>query len=446
MQPSRRFSRRIVVVKNALLIANLLFAVLLVGCGGGAAGSGQSGGNMGSGGSGGSDGSGGGSGGGNGGTGGNTQSCSAMSLGSGANLNGFVPFASDNLWNKDISASPVDSNSGTIISTIGSTIGLHPDFGTGGNGIPYVVVNGTQNLVGINFTAYGDESDPGFMPIPSSAPIEGGSNSTGDRHVLVLDNANCFLYELDRSFVRSDGSWDADSAAIWDLLGNQQRPWTWTSADAAGLPVFPGLARYDEVAAGQINHALRFTVHDSRKAFTPPASHWASSNTSSSVGPMGMRLRLKANYDISGFSAKNQVILTALKKYGMILADNGTSMFITGAPDDRWDDDDLHMLGQVQASAFEVVQMNPVYTSANVPQGNAPAISGLTATSTTISVGQSTTLSWTVSGASYLIMSPVPGPVRGTSVTVSPTRTTTYTLYATNQYGQSSSNITITVQ
>jgi hypothetical protein len=368
-----------------------------------------------------------------------------MTLGAGANLNGFVPFASDNLWNKDISASPVDANSDNLINNIGSTIGLHPDFGTGGNGIPYIVVSGSQNLVGVNFTAYGDESDPGFMPIPSNAPVEGGSGSTGDRHVLVLDNANCFLYELDRSFIHSDGSWDADSAAIWDLLGNEQRPWTWTSSDAAGLPVFPGLARYDEVAAGEIKHALRFTLQNSRKAMTPPASHWASSNTSTSLAPMGMRVRLKANYDISHFSAKNQVILTALKKYGMIMADNGSSMFITGAPDDRWDDDDLHKLGQVQASAFEVVQMNPVYTSSNVPQGNAPAISSFTADNSNISAGQNVTLSWTVSGASYVILSPVPGPVRGTSLSVSPTRTTTYTLYATSQYGQSSHSVTITV-
>lgn len=430
-------------MKNTLLVLSFLLALLLIGCGGGVA---QPGGNMGTGGSGagGTGGSGGGSGG-SGGTGGNTQSCSTMSLGPGATLNGFVPFASDNLWNKDISASPVDSNSATIITTIGSTIGLHPDFGTGGNGIPYVVVNGTQNLVGINFTAYGDESDPGFMPVPSSAPVEGGSSSSGDRHVLVLNNANCFLYELDRSFVHTDGTWDADSAAIWDLLGNEQRPWTWTSADAAGLPVFPGLVRYDEVAAGEIKHALRFTLQHSRKAMIPPASHWASNDTSTSLAPMGARFRLKANYDISHFSAKNQAILNALKKYGMIMADNGSSMYITGAPDDRWDDDDLHNLGQVQASAFEVVQMNPVYTSANVPQGSAPAISSFTGSSNTISAGQSVTLSWTVSGASYVIVSPVPGPVRGTSVSVTPTHTTTYTLYATSQYGQSSSSFTITV-
>jgi hypothetical protein len=368
-----------------------------------------------------------------------------MSLGQGANLNGFVPFATDNPWNQDISTAPVDANSASIINFIGSTIGLHPDFGTGGNGIPYVVVNGTQPVVGVNFTAYGDESDPGMMPIPGNAPIEGGSNSTGDRHVLVLDNANCFLYEMGRSFPNTDGSWNADVAAIWDLLGNEQRPWTWTSVDAAGLPIFPGLVRYDEVAAGQIKHALRFTLQHSRQAMVPPASHWAANSSNSLAAPMGMRLRLKANYDISGFSAKNQVILSALKKYGMIMADNGSSMYITGAPDDRWDDSDLHNLGQVQASAFEVVQMNPVYTSGNVPQGSAPNISSFTVSSNTISAGQSTTLSWAVSGESYLIVSPAPGPVRGTSVSVSPTKTTTYTLYATSQYGQSSSNVTVTV-
>jgi len=410
-----------------------LFALTLAGCGGGSAGV-KSGGNPG------------GSGGpGGGGTGGNAQACSAISLGTGANLNGFLPFPTDNPWNQDISSAPVDPNSTSIINFIGSTIGLHPDFGTGGNGIPYVVVNGTQPLAGVNFTAYGDESDPGSMPIPGNAPIEGGSSSTGDRHVLVLDNANCFLYEMGRAFPNTDGSWNADVAVVWDLLGNQQRPWTWTSVDAAGLPIFPGLVRYDEVSAGQIKHAVRFTLQQSRQAMVPPASHWAANSSNSLAAPMGMRLRLRANYDISHFSAKNQVILAALKKYGMIMADNGSSMFITGAPDDRWDDSDLHNLGQVQASAFEVVQMNPVYTSGNVPQGNAPTISNFTANSNTISTGQSTTLSWTASGASYLIVAPTPGPVRGSSISVSPTRTTTYTLYATSQYGQSSSSVTVTV-
>lgn len=284
------------------------------------------------------------------------------------------------------------------------------------------------------------------MPVPSNAPVEGGSNSTGDRHVLVLDNASCFLYEMYRAFPNSDGSWDADGATVWDLLNGEQRPWTWTSADAAGLPIFPGLARYDEVAAGQIQHALRFTLPKSRAAMVPPASHWAANSTDSLSAPMGMRLRLKANYDISGFSTNVKVILTAMKKYGLIMADNGSAMFISGAPDNRWDNDELHVLGQVKASAFEVVQMSPVYTNSNVPQGNHPTISSLTASATTISAGGTSTLNWSVNGASYLVISPSVGPVRGSSVAVSPTRSTTYTLYATNQYGRTTASVTVNVQ
>jgi hypothetical protein len=404
---------------------------LLTACGGGEAGSGQPGGNGGSG----------GTGGGGSGTGGSPQACSVMSLGEGGNLNGFRPFPSDNPWNQDVSGSAVDPNSDAIINFIGASIGLHPDFGSGGNGIPYAVVDGSQSNVAIHFTAYGDESDPGPMPIPGNAPVEGGANSSGDRHVLVLDNGNCFLYELGRAFPNNDGSWNADVGVVWDLLNGEQRPWTWTSVDAAGLPIFAGLARYDEVAAGKIEHALRFTLQKSRQAMIPPASHWAPNNSNSLAAPMGMRLRLKANFDISHFSASNQVILKALKKYGMIMADNGSSMFITGAPDDRWDDSDLHNLGQVTASAFEVVQMSPIYTSGNVPRGNAPSISSFTAAPGS----QGSTLSWSVNGASYLILSPSPGPVRGSSLDVSPNKTTTYTLYATNQYGQSSASVTVTV-
>jgi hypothetical protein len=404
------------------MLTSAALVLLLAGCGGGPAG--QGGGK------------------GSGGGGGSALDCNVMSLGQGAGLNGFKPFPTNNPWNTDISAAPVDPNSDAIINFIGPTIGLHPDFGTGGNGIPYVVVSGSQNNVAINFTAYGDESDPGPMPVPANAPIEGGSNSTGDRHVLVLDNANCFLYEMGRAFPNSDGSWDADVAVVWDLLNNQQRPWTWTSVDAAGLPIFPGLARYDEVAAGQIQHALRFTLQKSRQAMVPPASHWAANNSNSLAAPMGMRIRLKANYDISHFSAKNQVILTALKKYGLIMADNGSSMYITGAPDNRWDDSDLHNLGQVTTSNFEVVEMNPIYTPSNIPHGSPPSISSFTATPGS---GAGTTLNWSVTGASYLIISPAPGPVRGTTLSVSPTHDTTYTLYATNQYGQSSATVVVHV-
>jgi len=374
-----------------------------------------------------------------------------MSTGVGATLNGFVPFTSSNLWNTDISSAQVDANSDAIINFIGPGIGLHPDFGSGeynGSdiGIPYTIVSGTQGMVGIDFTAYGSESDPGPMPIPSGAPIEGDPNpGNGDRHVLVLDNSNCFLYELYSSYPNSDGSWNAASTAIWDLTSDEQRPYTWTSADAAGLPIFAGLVRYDEVAAGKIAHALRFTLPQSQAAFVPPASHWAANSTNPLAAPMGMRLRLKASYDISSFSTNVQVILKALQKYGMIMADNGSAMYISGAPDNRWDNNDLHNLSQVPASAFEVVQMNPVYTSANVPQGAAPSIGSFTTSSTSVSSGSSVTLSWAVSGATYMIVSPQVGAVRGTSVSVMPTPTTTYTLYATNQHGRTTATVTVTV-
>lgn len=374
-----------------------------------------------------------------------------MSLGQGASLNGFRPFTRSNLWNTDISSAPVDPNSDAIINFVGPSIGLHPDFGAGqyqGSiiGIPYSIVGGTQNPVNISFTAYGDESDPGPMPVPANAQIEGDPTpGNGDRHVLVLDNSNCFLYELYSAYPNSDGSWNAGSAAVWDLLADEQRPWTWTSADAGGLPIFPGLVRYDEVASGQIPHAIRFTLQNSRAAMVPPASHWAANSSNTLAAPMGMRLRLKASYDISQFSTNVQVILTALKKYGMIMADNGSSMYISGTPDDRWDNNDLHNLGQVPASAFEVVQMNPIYTASNEPQGSAPGIASFTASSSSVASGTNVTLSWNVNAASYLIVSPGPGAVRGNSVSVSPTQTTTYTLSATNQYGRSVAMVTVNV-
>jgi hypothetical protein len=374
-----------------------------------------------------------------------------MSLGQGASLNGFRPFTSSNLWNTDISAAPVDPNSDAIINFIGPAIGLHPDFGSGeynGSdiGIPYIVVGNSQSNVAINFSAYGSESDPGPMPVPANALIEGDPNpGNGDRHVLVLDNSNCFLYELYSSYPNSDGSWDAASAAVWDLTTDEQRPWTWTSADAAGLPIFPGLARYDEVAAGEIRHALRFTLPQSQAAFIPPASHWASTSSNPLAAPMGMRLRLKSSYDISQYSANLRVILTALQTYGMIMADNGSAMYISGAPDSRWDNNDLHNLSQVPASEFEVVQMTPLYTQANVPQGAAPTIASFTASSSSVSAGSGVTLNWSVSNASYVIVSPQVGAVRGSSVSVTPSATTTYTLYATNQYGRTTATTTVAV-
>ena len=378
------------------------------------------------------------------------SNCSSMSLGQGASLGGFVPFPVDSLWNKDISAATVDPNSNAILNFIGTGIGMHADFGAGqfqGStiGIPYLIVGSQQAPVTINFNAFASESDPGPMPIPVTAPIEGyPTPGTGDRHVLVLDNSSCFLYELYSSTV-SGNSWNAGSAAVWDLLSNEQRPYTWTSTDAAGLPIFPGLARYDEVAAGQINHALRFTLQHSSAAFVPPASHWAANSSNASAAPMGMHMRLKANFDVSSYSAANQVILNALKKYGMIMADNGSNMYLSGAPDDHWDNNDLHVLGQVKASDFEVIQMTPLYTQNTVPTGAAPQITSFTASATSITAGTQVTLSWQVTGASYIIVSPQVGAVRASSVSVTPAQSTTYTLYATNAFGRTTSTVSITV-
>jgi hypothetical protein len=387
-------------------------------------------------------------------TGGNPppSACSAISRGQDGSLNGFLPFPADNLWNQNIASAPVDPNSAAIINYIGANDPVHPDFGSGeyngsSIGIPYIVVDSQQAPVAINFTAYGDESDPGPMPVPASAPIEGYPNpGSGDRHVLVLDNTNCWLYELYSSYPQTDGSWNAASAAVWDLLADGQRPLAWTSADAAGLSIFAGLARYDEVASGAIKHALRFTLQNSRTAFVPPASHWASTTSNANAAPMGMRLRLKSSFNISGYSAANQVILTALQQYGMIMADNGSNMYISGAPDDRWDNDDLHNLDQVSAADFEVVQMNPIYTQSNLPTGAVPAVASFTASPATVSAGTNVTLSWNVTGASYFDVTPQVGAIRGNSVVVTPSQTTTYTLNATNEFGRSTSTVTVTVQ
>ncbi len=379
--------------------------------------------------------------------------CSGMALGIGASLNGFIPFSPDSLWNQNIASAPVDPNSDSIINFTGTTTPLHPDFGSGlyaghSIGIPYIVESGTAP-VKIHFTAYGDESDPGPMPVPANAPIEGYPKpGKGDRHVLVLDRDNCWLYELYDSHLLKNGNWNAASAAVWNLLDNvtQQRPYTWTSADAAGLPIFPGLARYDEVAAGAIQHALRFTLQYSQAAFTPPASHWAANSTSPYAAPMGMRLRLKASYDILGFPPQSKIVLTALQQYGMIMADNGSSIYVSGVPNDGWDNDDLGTLKSVPASAFEVVLMNPIYTENNIPQGANPTITSFAANPQTVSTGSSVTLSWSVGNGDYNIVSPQLGVVGGTSVTVVPAKTTTYTLYSTNQYGRTTATVKVTVK
>jgi hypothetical protein len=383
--------------------------------------------------------------------------CSGMAPGQLTSLNGFIPFqGTSSLWNADISTALVDANSSNIIAFIGAATTLHPDFGKGNYngqsiGIPYQVVAGTQANVNIILKAFASESDPGPMPIPSNALIEGYPHPAGtDRHVLVLEKDGCWLYELYHSVSKTDGSWAADSSAVWDMTINEQRPYGWTSADAAGLPLFPGLARYDEVAAGAINHALRFTVPVTREAFVAPASHWASSNTSSSAPPMGTRLRLKSSFNISGFSAQNQVILAALKKYGMILADNGSAIYITGAPDSRWNNSDLAHLETLTAEDFDVVQMGAVYTPANLPTGPAPNISSFNAAPQSIAKGQAAMLTWSVDwkgvNPGYNIISPMVGAVRGSAILVSPAVTTTYTLSSTNEYGRATAKVTVTVR
>jgi hypothetical protein len=285
-------------------------------------------------------------------------------LGPDASLNGKQVFPSDNAWNTPINTMPVDPNSDTIVNTIGSSKPLHPDFGSDPDyGIPYIVVPGTQPLVPMNWTAYGSESDPGPYPVPANAPIEGGSGSTGDRHVLVIDRDHWKLYELGYAFPENGGaSWNANCGATWDLNSDALRPAGWTSADAAGLPIFPGLVRYDEVQAGFIGHAIRFTAPQTLDGYIAPARHEASSLTGSQYPPMGMRVRLKAGFDISGFPADDQVILTAMKTYGMILADNGSSWFFQGAYNANWNDNDLDQLKTLTGSDFEVVKMGPITT------------------------------------------------------------------------------------
>jgi hypothetical protein len=285
----------------------------------------------------------------------------------GASLQGRQVFPADNPWNRDISHDPVDPNSEALLKSIGLGKGLHPDFGTtyngAPNGIPYVLVSGTQPRVPVKFD-YADESDPGPYPIPPDAPIEGGPKADGDRHVLVLDRDNWKLYELwDSHPINGGKSWKAGSGAIFDLNSNKLRPAGWTSADAAGLPVFPGLVRYDEVMERKvIAHALRFTCVHTRRAYLPPATHFASNKDDPALPPMGMRVRLKADFDISGFPPEAQVILTALKKYGLILADNGSDWYLSGAPDPRWNDDNLNTLKRVKGSDFEVVKMTGLVT------------------------------------------------------------------------------------
>jgi hypothetical protein len=273
-------------------------------------------------------------------------------------------FPADNPWNQPIDKLKVHPKSEQYIRSIGANKGLHPDFGAPSNGIPsgipFCIASKDQKRVPVKFE-YPDESDPGPYPIPDDAPIEGGPKSDGDRHVLIIDPEGKKLYELFSTYKTAAG-WKAGSGAIFDLTSNRLRPAGWTSADAAGLPIFPGLVRHDEVEQGEIRHALRFTIVKSQRAYINPATHWASSSSDPNRPPMGLRLRLKADVDISHFPREDRVILQALKTYGMIVADNGGDWFITGAPDPHWDDDALHQIGKIKGHDFEAVDTGPIVT------------------------------------------------------------------------------------
>ena len=269
-------------------------------------------------------------------------------------------FPASNPWNQRVDRLPVPANSDAIIASIGVDDHVHADFGSGlwnGGpiGIPFTVVRGAQPKARVAFE-YAGESDPGPYPIPRNVKIEGGRASDGDRHAIIVDRDRCRLYELFALYPTAGGGWRAGSGAIWNLRSNRLRPGGWTSADAAGLPILPGLARYDEVARGRIDHALRFTVRRTRRAYVYPARHFASDVTDPSLPPMGLRVRLKASFEMRSFPRQARVVLEALKRYGMIVADNGSDWYISGAPHPRWSNEQLHTLHRVPGSAFEVVE------------------------------------------------------------------------------------------
>ncbi|RYG70625.1 hypothetical protein EON80_07415 [bacterium] len=294
-------------------------------------------------------------------------------LGIGANMNGYRPFMGNNPWNSKVETLKVHPLSAAYVNSIGIDKALHPDFGAnwdgGPFGIPYIVVERTAPKVPVSFD-YADESDPGPYPIPGNTPIEGGEDSDGDRHMLIVNRSDKKLYELYYAFPTRSGnaikSVKAGSGAIFNMNSNKLRPAGWTSADAAGLPIFPGLVRYDEVARGEIKHALRFTVSRTQRAYISPATHFASNDKNPNLPPMGLRFRLKKSFNISTYPPQARVVLQALKTYGMFVADNGSNWYLSGAPDARWDDDQLNTLKKLRGRDFEAVTTSKIVTAAAV--------------------------------------------------------------------------------
>lgn len=358
-----------------------------------------------------------------------------------ADVGGCGVLPSDNIWNTRIDSLDRHPNSDNFVARIGANNGLHPDFGTvyegAPNGIPYLVVPTNQPLVPVTLTPYGNEADPGPYPIPTNAPIEGGANSTGDRHVLILRAGDCKLFELYRGFPNANGSWRA-YGAIFDLKSNALRPDGWTSADAAGLAILPGLVKYDEVQAalnddGVIHHALRFTVPQAYQDYVWPARHLTNTSTNPNDPPMGLRFRLKSDFNLAGFSPSNQVILRTLKQYGMFVADNGSGFYLSGAPDMRWDDDDLHDLqSSVHGYNFEAVDESALMVNADSGQAVQAGANSPTPTRTRTNTSTRTATSVTQATATPTrTRTPSSTPTSTTAASATPTRTNTRTRTAT---------------
>ena len=380
--------------------------------------------------------------------------CSQISLGPLGDLHGFVPSPTD-AWHQDISAAPVDPISDKIVATGSTGIAgnyLHPDFSNGQYGIPYMVVDTRQTPgVAVDWKSkWQNEGDTTLYPIPNDLLIEGKPQScpTGydDRHAILIDRNQCVAYEIYQA-ARCNNAWQATNGAVWDLTEAEERPYGFTSVDAAGLSVFEGLIRYDEIQAGEINHAIRFTTKFTKNngaggLFTSPAKHAAGNNWGTDL-IIGMRIRLKADFDISKFSRTNQIILKAMKKYGLILADNGGTLYFQGTPDPRWNNEDLNALKYVRAESFEVVKMGPTYDVWNHPKGRKPTIKSFKASAASVPAGTPVTLTADIADASYSVIDKA-GFVRG-PVTVTPRQTTTYTLVSNNQYGRTTAAVTVTV-
>ncbi len=382
----------------------------------------------------------------------NVKACAELPLGAMADLKGFVPSPTD-AWHQDITAAPVDPNSDRLVKDPRTGLAnarLHPDFGKN-NGIPYVVVDSTATPgVELKWGQWQKEGDTTLYPIPDDLPIEGNPKDCpkgwADRHAIILDRHTCVDYEIYQAW-HCNGGWGGTNGAVWDMTETEKRPYTFTSVDAAGLSVFEGLIRYDEIAAGEIDHAIRFTANNTKNnpangLFTPPATHASGTLWGTDV-IMGMRVRLKADFDISHFSPTNQIILKAMKKYGMILADNGGTMFFQGTPDSRWNDNDLNALKAISADKFEVLKIDPVYDAYRHPAGRKPSIKDFKASATRVAAGTAVTLTAKIKDASYSVVDKG-GFWRGPMV-VHPTETTTYTLVSSNEFGRVSETVKVEV-